>query len=161
MATGELTVIKWTTDSDLVATMLANEMAHHDLEGAAMRVLPELEGAFCFVMADERSVFNGRLVDAFTNIMSVKLFDSGRREHAYVRDGLESFLAAVVRGQTSEWPPWRPSVLLESGKRRTRSPAFWRRGIRMSCQSSGRTRQNDSPLQGSLPVPPISGKPPT
>ena len=49
-----------TTDSDLVATMLAYEMAHHDLEGAAMRVLPELEGAFCFVMADERSVFAAR-----------------------------------------------------------------------------------------------------
>jgi amidophosphoribosyltransferase len=49
-----------TTDSDLVATMLASEMAHHDLEGAAMRVLPELEGAFCFVMADERSVFAAR-----------------------------------------------------------------------------------------------------
>ena len=47
--------------------------------------------------ADQRSIFNGRLVDAFTNIVSVKLFDSGRREHAYVRDGLESFLAAVVR----------------------------------------------------------------
>jgi amidophosphoribosyltransferase len=52
-----------TTDSDLVATMLAAEMAHHDLEGAAMRVLPELQGAFCFVMADERSVFAAR--DAF------------------------------------------------------------------------------------------------
>jgi amidophosphoribosyltransferase len=49
-----------TTDSDLVATMLASEMAHHDLEGAAMRVLPELQGAFCFVMADERSVFAAR-----------------------------------------------------------------------------------------------------
>jgi amidophosphoribosyltransferase len=35
-------------------------MAHHDLEGAAMRVLPELEGAFCFVMSDERSVFAAR-----------------------------------------------------------------------------------------------------
>ena len=40
--------------------MLANEMAHHDLEGAAMRVLPELQGAFCFVMADDRSVFAAR-----------------------------------------------------------------------------------------------------
>jgi amidophosphoribosyltransferase len=49
-----------TTDSDLVATMLASEMAHLDLEGAAMRVLPELQGAFCFVMADERSVFAAR-----------------------------------------------------------------------------------------------------
>jgi len=47
--------------------------------------------------ADERSVFNGRLVDAFTNIMAVKLFDSGRREHAYIRDGLERLLAAVKR----------------------------------------------------------------
>jgi len=47
--------------------------------------------------ADERSIFNGRLVDAFTNIMSVKLFDSGRREHGYVRDGLENLFAAMVR----------------------------------------------------------------
>ena len=49
-----------TTDSDLVATMLAGQMAHRDLEGAAMRVLPQLEGAFCFVLADERSVFAAR-----------------------------------------------------------------------------------------------------
>jgi ATP-binding cassette subfamily B protein/ATP-binding cassette subfamily B multidrug efflux pump len=47
--------------------------------------------------ADQRSVFNGRLVDAFTNIVAVKLFDSGRREHAYIREGLEHFLDAVVR----------------------------------------------------------------
>ncbi len=59
-------------------------------------LLPEMRRAGR-ATADERSVFNGRLVDAFTNIVSVKLFDSGRREHAYVRDGLESFLAAVVR----------------------------------------------------------------
>jgi amidophosphoribosyltransferase len=49
-----------TTDSDLVATMLAAEMSHLDLEGAAMRILPDLEGAFCFVLADERSVFAAR-----------------------------------------------------------------------------------------------------
>ncbi|MGC4024971.1 MAG: ABC transporter ATP-binding protein [Mesorhizobium sp.] len=47
--------------------------------------------------ADQRSIFNGRLVDAFTNIMAVKLFDSGRREHAYIRDGLEGLLDAVIR----------------------------------------------------------------
>lgn len=47
--------------------------------------------------ADQRSIFNGRLVDAFTNIVAVKLFDSGRREHAYVRDGMESFVGAVFR----------------------------------------------------------------
>lgn len=45
--------------------------------------------------ADQRSLLNGRMVDAFTNIMAVKLFDSGRREHDYVREGMASFLAAV------------------------------------------------------------------
>jgi len=59
-------------------------------------LLPEMRRAGR-ATADERSVFNGRLVDAFTNIMAVKLFDSGRREHAYIRDGLERFLVAVVR----------------------------------------------------------------
>ena len=50
-----------TTDSDLVTTMLAAEMAvTGGLETAAMRVLPELEGAFCFVMMDERSVYAAR-----------------------------------------------------------------------------------------------------
>src|SRR5690606_64157 len=45
--------------------------------------------------ADERSILNGRLVDAFTNIMAVKLFDSGHRENDYVRDGMERYLDAV------------------------------------------------------------------
>ena len=50
-----------TTDSDLVTTMLATEMAATGgLEPAALRVLPELEGAFCFVMMDERSVYAAR-----------------------------------------------------------------------------------------------------
>jgi ATP-binding cassette subfamily B multidrug efflux pump len=59
-------------------------------------LLPEMRSAGR-ATADERSIFNGRLVDAFTNIVAVKLFDSGRREHAYIRDGLESFLHAVKR----------------------------------------------------------------
>ena len=46
--------------------------------------------------ADGRSVLNGRMVDAFTNILAVKLFDSGRREHAFVREGMDTFLTAVI-----------------------------------------------------------------
>ena len=57
---------------------------------------------------------NGRLVDAFTNIMAVKLFDSGRREHAYIRDGLEGFLAAVIR-LTRAVTTVRASVALING----------------------------------------------
>jgi len=41
------------TDSDLVATLLAKEN-RDGLEEAAMRVLPTLQGAFCFVMMSER-----------------------------------------------------------------------------------------------------------
>src|SRR5690606_36684431 len=54
----------------------------------AWRLLPPLRAAGRRT-ADERSILNGRLVDAFTNIMAVKLFDSGRRENDFVRDSME------------------------------------------------------------------------
>jgi ATP-binding cassette subfamily B multidrug efflux pump len=47
--------------------------------------------------ANERAVLNGRMVDIFTNILSVKLFDSGRREHGGIRDALTNYLSAVTR----------------------------------------------------------------
>jgi amidophosphoribosyltransferase len=47
-----------TTDSDLVATLLAAE--GEDLEAAALRILPTLEGAFSFVLMDERTVYGAR-----------------------------------------------------------------------------------------------------
>jgi amidophosphoribosyltransferase len=47
------------TDSDLVATILARHPAE-DLETALLDVLPALEGAFCFVVADERTLFAAR-----------------------------------------------------------------------------------------------------
>ena len=46
--------------------------------------------------------------------MAVKLFDSGRREHAYIRDGLERFLGAVVR-LTRAITTVRSSVALLNG----------------------------------------------
>ena len=60
----------------------------------AWRLLPPLRAAGRR-SADERSIMNGRLVDAFTNIMAVKLFDSGMRENDYVREAMERFLDAV------------------------------------------------------------------
>jgi amidophosphoribosyltransferase len=50
-----------TTDSDIVTTLIANEMAvHGGIEEAARSVLPSLRGAYCFVMMDERSVYAAR-----------------------------------------------------------------------------------------------------
>ena len=48
-----------TTDSDLVATLLAREI-EDGLEAAALRVLPTLRGAYSFVMMDERTVYGAR-----------------------------------------------------------------------------------------------------
>jgi amidophosphoribosyltransferase len=48
-----------TTDSDLVATLLAAQL-DRGLEAAAVEVLPKLSGAFSFVMMDERTVFGVR-----------------------------------------------------------------------------------------------------
>ncbi len=50
-----------TTDSDLVTTLIQGEMTvTGGLEEAALRVLPTLKGAYCFVMMDERSVYAAR-----------------------------------------------------------------------------------------------------
>jgi amidophosphoribosyltransferase len=49
-----------TTDSDLVATLLAREMERGDLEAAALRLLPTLRGAFSFVLMGETTVYGAR-----------------------------------------------------------------------------------------------------
>ncbi len=50
-----------TTDSDLVTSLISAQVpAAGGLEEAAMRVLPTLRGAYCFVFMDERSVYAAR-----------------------------------------------------------------------------------------------------
>ena len=81
--------------------------------GAAYLLLPRLRAAGRRT-ADERSILNGRLVDAFTNIMAVKLFDSGHRENDYVRDGMERYLVAV-KGLTRSITSVRSAVAIING----------------------------------------------
>jgi amidophosphoribosyltransferase len=47
-----------TTDTDLVTTLLSRNQ--DGLEAAALEVFPTLQGAFCFVMMDERTVYAAR-----------------------------------------------------------------------------------------------------
>jgi amidophosphoribosyltransferase len=50
-----------TTDSDVVTTLIAGEIAAGGgVEEAAVRVLPSLRGAYCLVFMDERSVYAAR-----------------------------------------------------------------------------------------------------
>jgi amidophosphoribosyltransferase len=53
-----------TTDSDLVTTLIAQELGS-GMDEAAMSVLPTLSGAFCFVFMNERSVYAARDPNGF------------------------------------------------------------------------------------------------
>lgn len=56
--------------------------------------LPKLERVSS-KQADARSDMTGRIVDTYTNIMTVKLFSHSKRESSYARDGMENFLNTV------------------------------------------------------------------
>lgn len=45
--------------------------------------------------ADARSLMTGRIVDSYTNIVTLKLFSHNNRESEYVRDGMSEFLNTV------------------------------------------------------------------
>ncbi len=45
--------------------------------------------------ADARSELTGRVVDAYANIQTVKMFSSGEAEDAYARDGMKKMLGTV------------------------------------------------------------------
>ncbi|MDG1749406.1 MAG: ABC transporter ATP-binding protein, partial [Porticoccaceae bacterium] len=45
--------------------------------------------------ADARSLMMGRIVDSYTNIVTLKLFSHNNRESEYVRDGMNEFLNTV------------------------------------------------------------------
>ena len=49
-------------------------------------LLPKIR-EFGRASADARSIVSGRVVDSFTNILSVKLFDSSRKEDEFVKNG--------------------------------------------------------------------------
>ena len=53
-----------------------------------MRAISELQ-------SDARSTMTGRVVDSYTNIMTVKLFAHAGREESYARDAMDDFLQTV------------------------------------------------------------------
>lgn len=56
--------------------------------------IPRLRNAST-VQADARSIMVGRVVDSYTNIMTLKLFSHSQREAAYVKEGMEEFMGTV------------------------------------------------------------------
>jgi len=54
-------------------------------------------GKVAQLQADARSMMTGRIVDAYTNIATVKLFSHAAREERYARDAMDEFLDSVYR----------------------------------------------------------------
>ncbi|WP_018024793.1 amidophosphoribosyltransferase [Corynebacterium ulceribovis] len=48
------------SDSDVITALLAHEAADGDIEAAAMRLLPTIEGAFCLTFTDGETLFAAR-----------------------------------------------------------------------------------------------------
>ncbi len=47
------------------------------------------------LQADARSLMTGRIVDSYTNILTLKLFSHAERESEYVQEGMREFMATV------------------------------------------------------------------
>lgn len=47
------------------------------------------------LQADSRSMMTGRIVDSYTNIVTLKLFSHTSRESSYIKDGMQEFLDTV------------------------------------------------------------------
>jgi ATP-binding cassette subfamily B multidrug efflux pump len=60
------------------------------------RLLPKINKV-AQEQADARSVMTGRIVDSYTNIMTVKLFAHAGREESYARESMEGFMDTVHR----------------------------------------------------------------
>ncbi|MCP4471200.1 MAG: ABC transporter ATP-binding protein [Gammaproteobacteria bacterium] len=59
-------------------------------------LLPRLHLA-AEIQADARSTMTGRVVDSYTNIMTVKLFAHAGREESYARESMDDFMGTVHR----------------------------------------------------------------
>ncbi len=60
------------------------------------RLLPRLHRV-AREQADARSMMTGRIVDSYTNIMTVKLFAHARQEEQYAHDSMDGFMGTVHR----------------------------------------------------------------
>jgi amidophosphoribosyltransferase len=101
-----------TTDSDLVASLLAAE--GDDLETAALRVLPALRGAFSFVLMDERTVFGAR------DPHGLRPLAIGRLESGWVLASETAALDIVGAEYVREVEPGELVMLDDRGLRSTR-----------------------------------------
>lgn len=62
--------------------------------GILSHFVPQLK-RISTLQADARSLMTGRIVDSYTNILTLKLFSQSQRESAYAKAGMEEFMSTV------------------------------------------------------------------
>ncbi len=62
--------------------------------GILSHIVPQLK-RISTLQADARSLMTGRIVDSYSNILTLKLFSQSQRESAYAKAGMEEFMATV------------------------------------------------------------------
>ncbi|HLT16319.1 MAG TPA: amidophosphoribosyltransferase [Acidimicrobiales bacterium] len=108
-----------TSDTDLIAELLAGELAHlpeahvadEDLEAALAAVLPRLEGAFSLVVMDERRIIGVRDPNGFRPLCL------GRLDHGWVLASESPALDIVGAHFVRELEPGEMVVIDEHGPR--------------------------------------------
>ena len=72
-----------------------------------LRILVPKLKAISETQADSRSMMTGRIVDSYTNMMTVKLFSHSKRESEYAKEAMQGFLNTV-------YPQMRLVTVLEA-----------------------------------------------
>jgi ATP-binding cassette subfamily B protein/ATP-binding cassette subfamily B multidrug efflux pump len=62
--------------------------------GILSHFVPQLK-RISTLQADARSLMTGRIVDSYTNILTLKLFSQSQRESAYAKAGMQEFMSTV------------------------------------------------------------------
>jgi Glutamine phosphoribosylpyrophosphate amidotransferase len=124
-----------TTDSDLVATILARHPSE-DLESALVDVLPTLKGAFSFVVMDERSLFAARDPHGCGRSRSAACRTASASRPRPVR----SISWARRSCATSSRASWCGSTSVASSRRGSGRPSAPRSASSSSCTWRVRTR---------------------
>jgi amidophosphoribosyltransferase len=155
-----------TTDSDLVARLLARDL-DDGLEEAAVRVLPMLSGAFSFVMMDERTVFAardpygirplaiGELPSGLCVASETCAFDVvGARHVREVQPGeLVTLDERGIRSRRFEESPRSALCLFEFAYLSRADSRHYGRSVHEARREMGRLLARESPAEGDLVMP--------
>ena len=109
-----------TSDSDLVAELIANEMKVHPLEDAVTTVVRTLEGAFSLVLTDEQRVVGERDPHGFRPLCLGRLGDMDGPAEGWVLASESPALDIVGATFIREVEPGEMVVIDDQGPRSTR-----------------------------------------